>query len=300
MSLFSIVQGRIPPPQEQMEDPMAQPEMAAPSPAFPEMAPPMQPEMAAPAPALPGMLDGGFLGFEGGDKNNDEDNNDRRMANITRHYLNEDHSMPGFKYGGSIPGYRWGDDAPSATAPPTSDGGAYTDIEGTMAQIWAEDAANPNIDQTGANYSSNLRLRAQQYLSERDYNRGQDSARNASSGPGPDHFYEQMAFEAGEAEKERRDARQMANVTQQSEAELANQSYKKNMIDADRDRKELVGNQLSGAQDFYAKMLSQGDPNQGAQWVNPQAAYETMKNTQGPTYDAPNMPGTVFPEEWGK
>lgn len=252
MSLFSVVQNRIPPP------PQPQLETTA-GPPLPPMAPP-----------IPGFDHGGQHNVWGGGS----------LGSIARKRA----SAATSSYEPYIPRNHPGDII-SIKAAYAAQGYDLTDEQADNVI----DAERANID------------------SERAW---ESSQRGGGSAAGPDHFYEQLAFEAAEAEKarlheaaqaekDRRDARQMANVSQEAMRQQSIQDYRNSLVAADAERKNLVSDSLTGAQDFYAKMISQADPNQGAQWVVPQQAYETTMNTKGPTWDAPVLPGTVFPENWG-
>lgn len=290
MSLFSVVQNRIPPPQPEME-PMAQPEMAAPSSAMPPQG--MLPPDPAAAP-MPGMVDGGYLGFAGDDKNPDmdEDRRDERMANITRRYLNQDQSMPGFEHGG-IATFKdrrgtWTTPTPSHTSPTSLPSG---DLGGIIARMYNADSTSGATTLSFEEYSAlpSILLEAQYEAAKGD---------KSGTGAGPDHFYEQMAEDARIRAEERRDAMQMSNVSQKGEAELAKQQYIKDLMDAENDRKTLANNAVGQAQDTYAKLLSQADPNQGPIFRQPNQGVEYMNSIKGPTWAAPVLPETVFPENW--
>jgi hypothetical protein len=229
------------------------------------------------------------------------------MANITRRYLNEDQSMPGFHEGGSwhnakehgnyfgIGGGLGGESTGggSLETPATSAPLPSGDIAGIISAMYRKDTAEGNTDLSYADYAAlpNVIQEAAYTLKLND-----DSS---SGSAGPDHFYEQIAFQAAEAEKERRDARQLANVTQEGLQQQAMMDYRNSIINADTDRKTVANNAIGQAQDTYAKLLSQADPDQGALWRVTGQGYETVMNTKGPTYEAPNVPGTVFPENWG-
>lgn len=304
---------------------MAQPEMAAPSSAMHMMpdgtqmaAPQGGMPMAVPGQSLPeqggapmpGMVDGGYLGFAGDDKNPDmdEDRRDARMAKITRHYLNEDHERPGFKFGGkmNIPGFHDGGTGSFHNAAEHPDGDFSTPHGGSGGIDGGTGTRNSpgDIISIKAAYAAKgyelTDAQANDVLDAERASRDEERAYNSSgAGAGPDHFYEKLAYDAAEAEKERRDARQTANVGQQSLQQDAMMQYRKDIINADTDRKTLANSAVGQAQDTYAKLLSQADPNQGAIYRQPNQGVEYVMGQKGPTYEAPNIPGTVFPENWG-
>jgi hypothetical protein len=252
------------------------------------------------------MVDGGYLGFAGGDKN-PEDRRDERMANITRRYLNEDQSMPGFDDGGTwhnatkhgnyfgIGGGLGGEstgggvpETPATATTPLPSG----DIAGIISAMYRSDLADGNTDLSYADYAA-----LPSVVAEAAYTLKLNDE-SSSGSDGPDHFYEKIAFEAAEAEKTRRDARQIANVDQQRLQQEALAQYRKDITGADTDRKTEANTAMGTAQDTFIRGLPQMTPGQNLLYA-PSYGYRTVMNTKGPTYEAPNVPGTVFPENWG-
>lgn len=308
MSLFSVVQNRIPPPpmpQPQME----QPQMAASVSAMPSV--PADPTTAPNGASMPGFIDGGVLGFAGGDKpgpvvaGSDADKRrDERMVEMTRHYLNLDNERPGFENGGNLPlpgfggggDYNWYDPDTSGGGSGEGGGGTGKYGPGAINNVMNEQD-EAFFSRTGQHMTvGDAEAALDEYYRMRDDERAYEAAGGGSGGA--DHFYEQMAENARIRAEERRDAMQVANVTQMGEAEVAQQRYKTDLIAAENERKQLMNSAVGQAQDSYAKLLSQADPNQGAIYRQPNQGVEAMKNTQGPSWAAPVIPRTVFPEGW--
>jgi len=281
---------------------MAQPEMVAPSPAIQETADPMamfqqqfpgEPPMTAPNGApMPGFQYGGeeIPGFHAGGSLHAHPHNP-----ISPWGISDNAGTSGGSgrsgWGSSSGGSSWGINRRTSSEP---SGTGDVRLDGLVEQLRYEAELEGVVPS-----ESSLIARARALMESDDYNRLQDAISGGGGGSaGPDHFYEEMAFKAAEAEKERRDARQVANVSQKALQQQAIDDYRQNLASADAERKNVANSAIGQAQDTFTNLVGQMEPGQNLLYA-PSMGYRTVMNTKGPTWEAPVLPETVFPENWG-
>lgn len=289
MSLFSLVQGRIPPAkvQEQPNIPlqppmqnqamMAQPQLMAPQPPPQEIPAPMPTPMDGINGAIQGMMDGGgwnIPGFEPGVINFTPGDSDDVPLNLgpTPIYQNQ--------IGGPTQGGAYGAQE------------RYTGDPGQIGQYRLAYPKDEWMNETGGSASEYATF-ISSLVAKDAADTAYDRSRAGGSGPGPDHFYEEMAENARIFEAERADARAMADQAAQVAQEQARMDWHKTLADAETNRRSTITSAAGQSQDTFTKMLSQAQPGWTG-YFNANALPDAVANTYAPEIEQPNIPGVVW------